>query len=145
ELRVSQGELVEVTLVNEDVAAGVTLHWHGYDVPNGEDGVAGVTQNAVLPGEQFVYRFVAEDAGTYWYHTHQSSADGVKRGLFGALVVEPAGGTTENLDLVVPVHTLGGSVLLGNSDQATTVDVAEGDTVRLRLINTDQLPHRFRI
>ena len=49
ELRVRQGDLVEVTLVNDDVSQGVTIHWHGVDVPNAEDGVAGVTQNAVLP------------------------------------------------------------------------------------------------
>jgi len=42
----------------------VTLHWHGYLVPNGEDGVAGITQDAVLPGGQFVYRFIANDPGT---------------------------------------------------------------------------------
>ena len=45
-----QGDLVEVTLVNEDIEQGVTIHWHGVDVPNAEDGVAGVTQDAVLPG-----------------------------------------------------------------------------------------------
>ena len=50
ELRVREGELVEVTLRNRDVADGVTVHWHGVDVPNGEDGVAGVTQDAVPPG-----------------------------------------------------------------------------------------------
>ena len=41
--------MVEVTLRNTDVGDGVTLHWHGYDVPCGEDGVAGVTQDAVAP------------------------------------------------------------------------------------------------
>jgi FtsP/CotA-like multicopper oxidase with cupredoxin domain len=50
ELRVRQGDLVEVTLRNNDVEGGVTIHWHGVDVPNGEDGVAGVTQDAVPPG-----------------------------------------------------------------------------------------------
>ncbi len=83
------GDLVEVTLVNDNVDDGITLHWHGVDVPNAEDGVAGVTQDAVLPGEQYVYRFVAEDAGTYWYHSHQISHEQVRRGLLGALVVHP--------------------------------------------------------
>ena len=44
------GDLVEVTLVNDNVDDGITLHWHGVDVPNAEDGVAGVTQDAVLDG-----------------------------------------------------------------------------------------------
>ncbi|MGP3962170.1 multicopper oxidase domain-containing protein [Nonomuraea sp. 3N208] len=50
ELRVRLGSLVEVTLINTDVEEGVTLHWHGVDVPNAEDGVPGVTQEAVIPG-----------------------------------------------------------------------------------------------
>ena len=74
---------------NEDVDVGVTIHWHGVDVPNAEDGVAGVTQNAVLPGESYTYRFRAEQVGTFWYHTHQVSSEEVQRGLFGALVIEP--------------------------------------------------------
>ena len=46
-IRARQGQLVEVRVVNESVADGMTLHWHGVDVPNAEDGVAGVTQDAV--------------------------------------------------------------------------------------------------
>ena len=88
-LRVTQGDLVEVTLVNEDVADGATLHWHGLDVPNAADGVAGVTQDAVMPGERFTYRFLADQAGTYWYHSHQVSHEQVLGGLFGALVIDP--------------------------------------------------------
>ena len=84
-----QGDLVQVTLTNVDVPDGVTLHWHGVDVPNAEDGVAGVTQDAVRPGARWVYRFVAPEAGTYWYHSHQVSDPQVKGGLFGTFVVLP--------------------------------------------------------
>jgi FtsP/CotA-like multicopper oxidase with cupredoxin domain len=145
ELRVTQGDPVEVTLRNADIAAGATIHWHGYDVPAGEDGVAGVTQDAVRPGESFTYRFATPDAGTYWYHTHQVSAEGVRRGLFGTLVVLPPSGVPESVDLTVPLHTLGGAVLLGGSDVPATSTVAAGQSVRLRLVNTDQVPHRFRV
>ncbi len=85
-----QGDLVEVRLENEDIEQGVTIHWHGVDVPNAEDGVAGVTQDAVLPGERHIYRFRAEQVGTFWYHSHQVSSKEVRRGLFGAFVIEPA-------------------------------------------------------
>src|SRR5829696_8750216 len=50
EIRARQGQLIEVHLRNESVADGVTLHWHGLDVPNAMDGVAGVTQDAVAVG-----------------------------------------------------------------------------------------------
>ena len=145
ELRVQLGDLVEVTLHNADIPDGVTIHWHGYDVPNGEDGVAGVTQDAVLPGDSFTYRFVADETGTYWYHTHQNASDGVRRGLYGTLVVEPRGGFPEDVDLVVPVHTVGRTLLLGDSDIAAAAEVGAGDIVRLRLINTDQVPQRLRL
>ena len=90
EIRATQGDLVEVELVNESVAAGATLHWHGIDVPNAADGVAGITQDAVPVGGRHVYRFEATDAGTYWYHSHQVSHEQVVRGLLGAIVIDPA-------------------------------------------------------
>jgi FtsP/CotA-like multicopper oxidase with cupredoxin domain len=61
-LEAQLGEVLEVVLHNRDVGAGVTLHWHGYDVPNAMDGVAGATQDAVLPGQSMTYRFVAGKA-----------------------------------------------------------------------------------
>ena len=103
-----KGEIVEVALENRDIDDGVTLHWHGYDVPNGEDGVAGVTQDSVMPGDRFTSRFTADQPGTYWYHTHQAASEGVRRGLYGMLVVEPASGVAESLDLALAVHRTGG-------------------------------------
>jgi FtsP/CotA-like multicopper oxidase with cupredoxin domain len=141
QLTVIQGELVEVTLTNRDVAEGVTLHWHGYDVPSGDDGVAGVTQDAVLPGESFTYRFVADQAGTYWYHTHQDALEGIVRGLYGALVVLPAETEPDGspADVTALIHSMDGQVLVGDADVLTA---AAGPT-RLRLANTDQAPRRI--
>ncbi|MGN9810019.1 multicopper oxidase family protein [Micromonospora sp. BQ11] len=139
ELTATVGDVLEVTLRNRDIARGVTLHWHGYDVPNGQDGVPGVTQAAVLPGEEFVYRFRADQAGTYWYHTHAVSDVGVRRGLYGVLVVRPAPAT--GVDVTVPVHTLSGLPL-----PAPRVEpVAAGVPVRLRLVNTDSTTHRYAL
>ena len=140
-IEVHQGDLVEVTLTNVDVPEGVTLHWHGIDVPNAEDGVAGVTQDAVRAGEEYVYRFVAEDAGTYWYHSHQVSHVQVRGGLFGTLVVLPPGDRAEQ-DVVVPVHNYAGRRTIGGRTGVTHVDAPEGRLVRLRVINTDRGPLR---
>jgi FtsP/CotA-like multicopper oxidase with cupredoxin domain len=141
EIRAHQGDLVEVTLSNVDVPDGVTLHWHGVDVPNAEDGVAGVTQDAVAPGEEHVYRFVAEDAGTYWYHSHQVSHAQVRGGLFGTFVVLPAEGADEQ-DVVAPVHTYSGRRTVAGSTGVTSVDAAAGTPVRVRVVNTDNGPLR---
>ncbi|MFC4588208.1 multicopper oxidase family protein [Sphaerisporangium corydalis] len=105
----AEGDLVEVRLRNSDIAAGVTLHWHGYDVASGEDGVPGLTQEAVLPGREFVYRFRATQVGTYWYHTHEVSDRGVKMGLYGTLIVTPrtaADGSAADPDHVPPTTDL---------------------------------------
>jgi FtsP/CotA-like multicopper oxidase with cupredoxin domain len=142
ELRVRQGDLVQVTLVNRDVREGVSIHWHGVDVPNGEDGVSGMTQDAVPVGGRFTYRFRAEDAGTYWYHSHQHSADEVRRGLFGALVVAPRG-PAQGLDLVVAAHQVGGPLALFPTGGRMHRRPAPGTSVRLRLLNADDHAHEF--
>lgn len=134
-LRVVQGQLVEVTFVNESVRDGATLHWHGVRVPNAADGVAGVTQDAVPPGGRFVYRFVAEEPGTYWYHSHQISHVQVVGGLLGAFVVEPPGGG--GADVVALLHQYAGQQTLNGSVHDTRLDAAPGATTRIRVINTD--------
>lgn len=88
EIRVRQGDRLRVTLVNR-LPVATTIHWHGLLAPNGNDGVAGVTQDAVLPGHSYTYDFVARDPGTYWYHPHQKSDEEVDKGLYGAVVVLP--------------------------------------------------------
>ncbi len=139
-IRARQGDLVEVVFTNDSVTAGATLHWHGVDVPNAADGVAGVTQDAVPVGGSYVYRFVADDAGTYWYHSHQVSHEQVERGLLGALVVEPSdppsdGPETEALALL---HVYGSQHTLNGKVQDEHVAAAPGSAVRVRVINTDQ-------
>jgi FtsP/CotA-like multicopper oxidase with cupredoxin domain len=136
ELRLRAGELVEVTLHNLDVAEGVTLHWHGLDVPNAEDGVAGVTQDAVAPGGSHVYRFRPEQVGTFWYHSHQDSAGTVPRGLFGALVVEAPDAPT---DAVLLGHTFPGAgpVIDGPSHRS--------EVTRVRLVNTDSTTQTWTV
>ncbi|WP_169084238.1 multicopper oxidase family protein [Paenibacillus sp. PL91] len=139
ELRMKEGELIEVTLINKDIEGGATLHWHGLDVPNAEDGVAGATQNAVMPGESFTYRFVAEQVGTFWYHSHQSSKLAVEKGLFGALIVEPQEAAAQAYeDITVITHNWRGAGMSIGADQTVQQRaIAPGTLVKLRLINTD--------
>jgi FtsP/CotA-like multicopper oxidase with cupredoxin domain len=88
ELRVREGDTVRVTLRN-DLSVPTTIHWHGINVPNAMDGVAGLNQAPVKPGEEFVYEFTATPAGTRWYHSHTDADLQVPMGLYGALIVEP--------------------------------------------------------
>lgn len=86
EIRVTEGDKLRVTLHNK-LPEATTIHWHGLPVPNGMDGVPGVTQKPVSPGETFIYEFIARPAGTYLYHSHASYQ--LDQGLYGALIVEP--------------------------------------------------------
>ncbi len=88
-IRVPQGERVRRRLVN-DLPQPTSVHWHGIRIDNAMDGVSGLTQEAVAPGQAFDYDFVAPDAGTYWYHAHNRSWVQVARGLHGPLIVEEA-------------------------------------------------------
>lgn len=87
EIRVKRGERVKVRLINE-LEEATSIHWHGIRIDNTMDGVSGLTQQAVKPGETFDYDFVVPDAGTYWYHAHNKSWNQVGRGLYGPLIVE---------------------------------------------------------
>ncbi len=152
-LEADEGDLVEVTLLNRGVAEGVTIHWHGVDVPNAEDGVAGVTQDAVADGDSHTYRFRVSQVGTFWYHSHQSSSVEVDHGLYGALVVLPRAALTgtPGTDLAVVDHGWrppDGFAPGGDWEAAARVErhrIASGTAVRLRLINTDSTPHRYHV
>jgi FtsP/CotA-like multicopper oxidase with cupredoxin domain len=132
-IRARIGDLVQVTFVNESVPDGATLHWHGIDVPNAEDGVAGVTQDAVPVGGKHVYRFKVTEAGTYWYHSHQVSSDEVKGGLFGPIVIAPAAPG----EVVAAIHTYDGKRTINGRTGTGRVDLPAGTTARVRVINTD--------
>jgi FtsP/CotA-like multicopper oxidase with cupredoxin domain len=85
EIRVRAGQVIQALLVNQ-LPAETTVHWHGVAICNNMDGVPGMTQAPVRPGQQFIYRFAAAKAGTYWYHPHVGVQ--LDRGLYGPLIVE---------------------------------------------------------
>jgi len=124
----------------------VTLRWHGYDVPAGDDGVAGVTQDAVPIGGSFVYRFRADQAGTYWYHSHQVADPQVRGGLFGGLVVTPTEGLrdVEGLgntgDVTAVTHVYEGRRTVNGLEGDVPAEGAPGTRVRVRVVNTDNGP-----
>ena len=85
ELRVREGEQLQVVVENH-LPEPTTIHWHGVPVPNAMDGVPGLTQDPIAPGETFTYTFVAAPSGSYLYHSHVGLQ--LDRGLLGALIIE---------------------------------------------------------
>jgi len=157
-LRAKVGERVRVRFTNR-LPEDTTVHWHGVRVPNAMDGVPGVTQPPVAPGESFVYEFVPKDAGTFWFHPHLRSSEQVERGLFGVLIVEDADPLpyTREVIWVIDDWRLGqdgaidprfntpgdlmhdgrwGNVVTVNGRVQEVLEVHPGERLRLRLLNT---------
>ncbi len=86
-LRLKQGEPVRLVVEN-GLDKDTTVHWHGIRMFNSMDGVPGLTQPPIKPGETFVYEFTPPDAGTFWFHPHANSLEEIGRGLAAALIVE---------------------------------------------------------
>lgn len=140
QLVVHDGDLVQVNLVNKIPGIGVTVHWHGLNVPNAEDGVPGVTQNAVQTGQTFTYKFRVHQTGTFWYHSHQDAFTEVDRGLYGTLVSLPKAPPQPGAqDITVTTHNwnmLNNAVTFDNADELSNRAVPAGTPVRLRVVNT---------
>jgi CopA family copper-resistance protein len=87
-LRWREGTTVTLRVTNR-LRTSSSIHWHGILVPFQMDGVPGISYPGIAPGETFVYRFPVKQSGTYWYHSHTGFEE--QTGLYGPLVIDPAG------------------------------------------------------
>jgi FtsP/CotA-like multicopper oxidase with cupredoxin domain len=87
-LRWKEGSVVTLRVSNR-LRVPTSIHWHGIILPFRMDGVPGISFDGIAPGETFVYRFPVRQSGTYWYHSHSGFQEQV--GLYGPIVIEPAG------------------------------------------------------
>lgn len=87
-LMLDEQDEVEVTVHNR-MPFNTTVHWHGLEMKDTpwSDGVPGLTQMPIEPGESYVYRFTASPAGTYWYHSHSRAT--MLDGLYGVIHIRP--------------------------------------------------------
>jgi manganese oxidase len=85
EIRAEVGDKIRILFTNE-LPTPTTIHWHGVRVPNSMDGVPPYTQDAVAPGEDFVYEFEALEPAVGIYHSHNGASQ-VLDGLFGAVTI----------------------------------------------------------
>ncbi|OOL17809.1 copper resistance protein CopA [Bombella intestini] len=87
-LRWQEGREVRIHVHNH-MDEPTSLHWHGIRLPSDQDGVPGLSFAGIPAGGKFTYSFPVLQSGTYWYHSHMGHQESA--GLYGALVVEPAG------------------------------------------------------
>lgn len=169
-LYVDEGDDVTVT-VNNMTAMSHTIHWHGLLQKDNwkMDGVPGVTQEAIKPGDSFTYHFKAEPAGTLWYHCHVNTNEHVDlRGMWGPLIVRPKHPTalekTVNKEFVMMLSEWdskwadkpGSGGLPSDHPDYFTINgkafpdvqplrVDKGDVVRIRLIGTGDEVHSIHL
>ena len=86
-IKVNQNSTITVNFTN-NIEFATTLRWHGVRVENKYDGVPGLTQRPVRPGETFEYKVRFPDAGIFWYHPHQREDIAQDLGLYGNIIVE---------------------------------------------------------
>ena len=164
-IRVTEGDQVRIVVKNE-LPDATTIHWHGVEVPNAMDGVPGVTQDPIQPGETFTYEFIAKPAGTFMYHSHFEGDVQVSAGLYAPFIIDPiepqANPPTVDKTLMIsellqrdgetfaPMPMSGMEpnffTINGKSFPATeTITVKQGDRVRLRLIGIGQFIHPMHL
>jgi manganese oxidase len=87
-IEVVEGDRVRVFVTNK-LPEHTTIHWHGQRLPNGMDGVGGITQKQIDVGKTFVYEFVARRPGTFMYHPHADETTQMAMGMMGFWVTHP--------------------------------------------------------
>jgi FtsP/CotA-like multicopper oxidase with cupredoxin domain len=83
-----EGDKVRIFVTNK-LPEHTTIHWHGLLVPNGMDGVGGLTQPQIPAGKTFVYEFEMKKSGTFMYHPHADEMVQMAMGMMGFIVVHP--------------------------------------------------------
>ncbi|MCO6430195.1 MAG: copper oxidase [Deltaproteobacteria bacterium] len=100
-----EGDRVRIFVTNK-LAAPTTVHWHGVILPSGMDGVGGLTQRAIRPGETFVYEFTLKQHGTFMYHSHHDEMTQMGMGMVGLFIVHPRvrKGAVPDRDFALMLH-----------------------------------------
>jgi manganese oxidase len=96
-IEVVEGDRVRIFVTNR-LPEVTSVHWHGQRLPNGMDGVSGLTQPPIEPGKTFVYEFEAKRAGTFMYHPHADEMTQMAMGMMGAWITHPKNLNTMKVD-----------------------------------------------
>jgi FtsP/CotA-like multicopper oxidase with cupredoxin domain len=165
-LRAEKGETLVIRVKN-DLHEPTVVHWHGIRLPSSMDGTHD-TQNPIHPGEEFEYKFIVPDAGTFWYHSHQNETEQMERGMYGALIIEDETDPVTDAERIFMIDDMKltadnefkrdnffarwferhdgreGDTLLINGKQDGVVNIYAGQTERWRFINASSAKY-FRL
>jgi FtsP/CotA-like multicopper oxidase with cupredoxin domain len=138
-LHFREGDKMRVYFTN-NLDEPSSVHWHGLIVPYSMDGIGGLQQPPVMPGETFVYEItIPTTPGTFMYHAHMNDMEQVSMGLSGGFVIDPRDGGDGRYDEdhLMLLNNIKGHYLV-NGKEFPNVDpwiVKKGDLLRVRMIN----------
>lgn len=92
-----EGDRVRLFVTNR-LREPTTVHWHGIDLPNGMDGIAGLNQPSIKPGETYVYEYTLRQHGTHMYHPHADEMTQMAFGMMGLFIIHPRDGEEVPVD-----------------------------------------------
>jgi FtsP/CotA-like multicopper oxidase with cupredoxin domain len=156
-IEANEGDRVRIVLHNE-LPESTVLHLHGLELPNRFDGVPGVTQDPVRPGESFAYELTLHQKGTFFYHSHGPMQEGL--GMAGLFIIHPRSAYSPPVDhdfalmiqewAVLPLSTVPNVTSMDfnwftlngrSAPYITPLLVRLGSRVRIRLVNMSPIDH----
>jgi hypothetical protein len=160
-IQAKEGDRVRI-LFDNHLPEPTGIHWHGLELPIEMDGVPGVSQKVVMPGERFVYEFPLHQNGTFFYHPHMAMQEMV--GMLGGFIIHPKSPYAPHVDkdylialqeyAVLPNSTIPNSMSMefnwltfnGKAGPASTpLIIRQGERVRVRLINMGMDHHPIHL
>ncbi len=159
-----EGDRVRIYVTNK-LNEPTSVHWHGIILPNGMDGVAGLNQKAIQPGETFKYEFTLRQNGTFMYHPHSDEMIQIAFGMEGFFIIHPKEGDHPPIDrdfaiflhewkipigakTPIPFEMLDFNIFTFNSvlyPKIESLVVRKGDRVRIRFANVLMNSHPIHL
>lgn len=159
-----EGDRIRIYVTNR-LKEHTTIHWHGIFLPNGMDGVGGLTQPQIPPGKTFVYEFTLKQNGTFMYHPHADEALQMAMGMMGMFIVHPRDRNARRVDrdycfmlasykfdpgtfVPDPSEMLDFNIWTFNSRTFPGIDpmvARSGERVRIRMANLTMTSHPIHI
>ncbi len=159
-----EGDRVRIYVTNR-LPEHTTVHWHGILLPNGMDGVGGLTQPQIPPGETFAYEFTLKKSGTFMYHPHADEMVQMAMGMMGLLIVHPKDPSVRRVDrdfgFLLATYELKPGTYVPDTSEMTDFNtwtfnsrvfpgidplvVRKGDRVRIRIGNLSMTNHPIHL
>jgi len=163
-IEAQEGDRVRILVTNR-LPEHTTIHWHGIFLPNGMDGVGGLTQPHIQPGETYIYEFTLRQNGTFMYHPHADEMVQMALGMYGMFVVHPRKPESVRVDrdYAIILHNFAVHAGTSTPDPSVMTDfnlwtfnsrvfpgidplvVRTGERLRLRIANLSMHEHPIHI